>query len=515
VSYTGTTSERGSALVPALAVAVFGLAVVCLRPPLPIDETRYLEVFRESLDGNALLLRLLGQPYAEKPPLLFWLARALTMLGVPLGFALRCLPALTSAATVVFAARVGRRLGLSSVAWLQAALLMPALASQFLIFDALLAACVWGAVDAWSARRDGRAWAWSSAALLAKGPVAFLFLVPYFWCTRELRGGERAGRAATRILLLALLPLAAWALSAAYLGGPEFADALLWKRWAGRLVNSPDHPRPRWFYAPVALFGALPATFVLLRRDAGARPRWNRRLGGTVLGLLLAFTLISGKQAHYLVPLAPALALLAASALERDPLALVWLRRGVRGLLLLLLASLAVGAWFLPGEVDGVSALGGAWLLSGAWRAPFGAAALVLGLALALVGRARTPRAVCALSLAALSACGLVVHLAAGKLLYPHDLAAALRVTRDEPLAFLGSSNHGVYELLSGRSGLEKLRDRAALEAWCLAHPTGRVVSEVEELHGSVPETLEVVTHDVVHRSPLVVLRARRATGAR
>ncbi|MSR63868.1 MAG: hypothetical protein EXS08_15695 [Planctomycetes bacterium] len=510
------TNERGSALVPALTVAVFGLAVVFLRPPLPIDETRYLEVFRESLDGSALLLRLLGEPYAEKPPLLFWLARALATLGAPAEFALRCLPALTSALVVCFAARVGRRLGLASVAWLQAALLMPALASQFLIFDALLAACVWGAVDAWSARRDGRAWFWSSAALLAKGPVAFLFLVPYFWCTSELRGVERARRAAARILLLALLPLAAWALGAAYLGGPEFADALLWKRWAGRVLSSPDHARPRWFYAPVVLFGSLPASFVLLRRDAGQRPDWNRRLGFTVLGLLLVFTLISGKQAHYLVPLAPALALLAAAALERDPHALVWLRHGVRALLGILLAGLAVGAWILPGEVGGVSTRGSAWIESGAWKPLFAAAALVVAGALVLVGRARGPRSLCALTLGALGACMLVVHPAAGKLLYPHDLAAALRRAPEQPLAFLGSSQHGLYELLAGRGGLEKLRDREALEAWCLAHPEGLVVSEVEELHDSIPATLELVTRDVVHRSPLLVLRAARAaTGAR
>src|SRR5262245_13570498 len=117
---------------PALAVLVFGLLVVALRPPLPIDETRYLEVFRESLHGSPLLLRLLGVPYTEKPPLLFWLARALTWLAVPPDLALRCLPPLALGATVLVVDRLGRRVGLTITGWLQAALWMGSLNGQFL-----------------------------------------------------------------------------------------------------------------------------------------------------------------------------------------------------------------------------------------------------------------------------------------------------------------------------------------------------------------------------------------------
>src|SRR5262249_49338277 len=157
--------------------------------------------------------------------------------------------------------------GLAYAGWLQAALLVPALAGQFLLFDPLLCACVWGAVDAWTRARDASAWAWSAAALLAKGPVAFLFLVPFFWSAAPLAPAARTPKRAALVLLLALLPLAAWALSAAALGGPEFADQLLWKRWAGRVVSSEadaggptNHARSFFFYVPVALLGALPVT---------------------------------------------------------------------------------------------------------------------------------------------------------------------------------------------------------------------------------------------------------------
>ena len=54
-----------------LVVMAAGLA---LRPPLPVDETRYLAVAWEMWrDGNFLVPHLNGEAYSHKPPLLFWL----------------------------------------------------------------------------------------------------------------------------------------------------------------------------------------------------------------------------------------------------------------------------------------------------------------------------------------------------------------------------------------------------------------------------------------------------------
>src|SRR6218665_1598985 len=50
-----------------------GLLALCVRGPLPVDETRYLAVAWEMWDRGSFLLPLLnGEPYAHKPPLLFW-----------------------------------------------------------------------------------------------------------------------------------------------------------------------------------------------------------------------------------------------------------------------------------------------------------------------------------------------------------------------------------------------------------------------------------------------------------
>src|SRR5262245_34563251 len=108
---TASRARLPDGTAAALTALACGLLAIWLRPPLPVDETRYLEVFRESLRGSPLLLHLGGEPYAEKPPLLFWLARALTWLSLPPDFALRCLPPLACAATVIFVQRLGRRLG--------------------------------------------------------------------------------------------------------------------------------------------------------------------------------------------------------------------------------------------------------------------------------------------------------------------------------------------------------------------------------------------------------------------
>ena len=63
-------------LTLAWTVAWLVLVAVALyaRPPLPVDETRYLAVAWEMyVGGDYLVPHLNGAPYSHKPPLLFWL----------------------------------------------------------------------------------------------------------------------------------------------------------------------------------------------------------------------------------------------------------------------------------------------------------------------------------------------------------------------------------------------------------------------------------------------------------
>jgi 4-amino-4-deoxy-L-arabinose transferase-like glycosyltransferase len=503
---------------PALCVLAFGLAVVWLRPPLPIDETRYLEVFRESLRESPLLLRLSGEPYAEKPPLLFWLARALTWLAIPPNVALRCVPPLALAGTVILMERIGRRIGLTLAGWLQATLLIAGVSAQFLHFDPLLTLAVWGAMDAWIRRSDAGFLAWSAAALLTKGPVAYLFLIPFLWSLAPLRA-RRTGDVARAgwALGLALIPLAAWALAAAAQGGEEFAKALLWDRWAGRVAGGAEHSHARalYFYVPVVLLGSLPATFLLFRRkdrvDEGAARQWSTRLARMLLLILLLFTLIGGKQAHYLEPAVPGLVLWLVWRIESRPHELAWLRRGIRLEFGLLLGLSLLGLLLVPRAEPTVGTHGRELIASRGFALPLSSGAGIALLGILATWRKRlSPRALLSVAMIGTSACLLPIHWLAGELLFPHDLADALRSGPTE-VAYLGTSHHGVYALLAPTPDLEKLTDTAQLASWSALHPDGLLVVDPEDLGGELPSGLVVVARDVVHRTRVLVL-ARSAT---
>lgn len=504
----------GSARGPALCLLAVTLGVVLVRPPLPLDETRYLAVFRETLGSNPFLLRLLGLPYAEKPPLLFWLGRLLAQLPIAPETAQRLVPSLVGFLSVVFVTRLGRRAGLALAGWAQAALLLAFLPVQYVLFDPLLACCVWGAVDAWVARRDKLAWIGASAALLAKGPVALLFLATFFWTTLPLRGTrEGNGKRALAILAPALLPLAAWAIGAAILGGPEFARALLWDRWAGRVVSSFAHQRALWFYVPVLLFGALPGTLVWLAPRQKGAPEWERRTELAVVALFVVFTLISGKQAHYLVPLGPALALLVAARVERSDAALRWLRVGVRAELgLVTLAVLA--APFLRKALAHSAGTDGREFLAGPglWLALGFSLACALA-ALVFVLRPRPARALLAASVLGVGGAMLGAHAIAGEILYPHALERALRAYPERDLGFLGRAHYGVYEILAAPRRPERLRPEL-LEGWRRAHPTGLVLAEEEVLAGTIPDGLEPIAADTIHRIDVLLLRPKAPGGS-
>ncbi|MCX8017489.1 MAG: hypothetical protein N2690_06290, partial [Rhodocyclaceae bacterium] len=115
-----------------------------------------------------------------------------------------------------------------------------------------------------------------------------------------------------------LLPLAlAWALPAAQAGGEEYRRMILWGQTAHRVVESFAHQRPWWWYLPLLPLLVFPWLFwPRLWRGLAAMKRAPRDAGLRFLAVWLAptfiaFSLISGKQVHYLVPLIPPFALLA------------------------------------------------------------------------------------------------------------------------------------------------------------------------------------------------------------
>jgi 4-amino-4-deoxy-L-arabinose transferase-like glycosyltransferase len=321
------------------------LAVACiwLRPLWPVDETRYASVAWEMwLRGDFLVPYINGEPYSHKPPLLFWL--------IQLGWGLfgvndwwpRLVGPLCALAAVPLTLRLGRLLwpeadgdGTTRTlpVWILFGTLLFAAFVTLTMFDLLLMLCAMagmiGVLElAHGKRRAGLLWLGAGIGLgvLAKGPVILLHVLPAAlvapWWAPQLKG--RFGRWYLDLLLGVLLGAAialAWALPAAYYGGEAYRHAIFWGQTAGRVSESFAHRAPWWYYLPmlpVILFPWLvwprfwKGLFALKAESAQGGVKF---LAAWLVLTLVGFSLVSGKQAKYLVPFLPAFALLAGRAL--------------------------------------------------------------------------------------------------------------------------------------------------------------------------------------------------------
>ena len=298
------------------------------------DEGRYAEIPREMLThGEWALPYLQGQPYLDKPPLLYWLVMgSYTVCGVH-AWAARLVPALAVHACILLLYLLGRRsLGARSAFWGAVLLsLMPGFVGmgRLLILDGLLALWVTlSLLSAFEAVRDStlrRGW-WVLSAVagglgvLTKGPVIFLLVMPPIWLHRRLSGeGTRIGwRALSAWLGLALLVALPWYV-AICLRAPTFARYFFWEHNVLRFVAPFDHIEPVWYYVLPLLAGLLPGTLLLpafLRflgtSDPDTAARRTPALGFVLLAGLwcvLFFSLSGSKLPTYILPAFPPLAL--------------------------------------------------------------------------------------------------------------------------------------------------------------------------------------------------------------
>ncbi len=326
---------------PLLAWAAAALVSIFLHGPVPLYSTRSLAVAWEMWDAGSWLVPLFnGAPYSHKTPLLPWLIHA-GWLVTGVGDAWpRLLMVLLSTVVVAQTGLLARRLyphrpGLPALAaWAMAGFWYFFMFSLQVMYELPLTVAVLGGLLA-LCRREGEAWrpCWPGFALavgfglLAKGPVALLHLgVPLlaarWWhpAARE-HGKAFAGKAALAVLGGIVL-FSLWLVPALTLGDPEYREALLVTQTAGRIRDSFDHAEPWWWYAPMLL--ALMAPWWWSRwwwsqvpglwRDAGNRFAWI-----WLLGVVLAFSAISGKNPYYLLPDFAAFAILLALAADARP----------------------------------------------------------------------------------------------------------------------------------------------------------------------------------------------------
>jgi len=326
---------------PSLAAwfAALVLPAVLLYPSLSFhllepDESRYAEIPREMLQRGDLVVPVLqGEPYLDKPPLLYWLvATSYRLFGVSEAAA-RLPSALAVHGTILLVYLFGRRaLGeRSALAGAIALALAPGLVvvGRLLILDGLLT--FWTTLALFAAfeavRGDQLRWRlWLTAAaacglgVLTKGPVALVLVVPPLWLYRRLTPGGCAVRATAVLAFAAVLlaPALPWYI-ALHCRVPGFFRHFFWEHNVVRYLSSFAHQHGIWFYVPVLLLGLLPATLFLVpllrfltTADRTAARRRPPELGFHLLAgtwCVLFFSLSSCKLPTYVLPALPPFAL--------------------------------------------------------------------------------------------------------------------------------------------------------------------------------------------------------------
>ena len=354
--------------LPLLIWALVALVSIFLHGPVPLYSTRSLAVAWEMWDRGSWLVPLFnGAPYSHKTPLLPWLIHAGWLVTGVSDVWPRVLMVLLGTIVIAQAGLLARRLypGRALLpaytAWAMAGLWFFFLFDLQVMYELPLAVAVLGGLLA-LCRREGDAWRpwWPGMALavgfglLAKGPVALLHLgVPLlaarWWHPAARADGKRFAVSAALATLGGIAMFALWLVPALTLGDPEYREALLVTQTAGRIKDSFDHAEPWWWYAPTLLVVMAPwwwqawwwRQVPTSWRDPGNRFAWT-----WVVGMVLCFSLISGKQSYYLLPDFAGFALLLAVAAEARP------RLGVApGVLVLAFAGLLLGFPLYAGRI--------------------------------------------------------------------------------------------------------------------------------------------------------------------
>jgi 4-amino-4-deoxy-L-arabinose transferase-like glycosyltransferase len=345
------------------------------------DEPRYAQVAREmAVSGDFVTPKLHGEPWFEKPVLYYWMAAAaFRVLGVS-ELAARLPSAVAALLGVVAVFWIGRH-WVSTRCGLAAALI---LASSPLYFSLSRAAstdmaltsaltisllCIYFAWFGQKQSLDGKAlfgncpsvWIYGTYifvafAVLAKGPVGAVLAAFSVAVSASITKSWKPLKSLLRpgAVLTGLAVALPWYWLCYHANGWDFVQEFVIHHNLARFATDRyQHAQPFWFYLPVVFAGFLPWVFQILAPVwHWIRGQWRHTQDELESALFWAwalvpflfFSLSRSKLPGYVLPMLPALALLAAKQWDR-----LWtvltdepVSRGVR-LSLLLQASFALG----------------------------------------------------------------------------------------------------------------------------------------------------------------------------
>jgi len=304
------------------------------------DEPRYVAIGKSmAATGDWITPRLWGEPWFEKPALLYWMVAAGYRAGLPDELAARYPIALASIGFLIFfwitlRSEFGERAAwyssivlATSAGWLSLShVAVTDLPMSAAFSAAMLLGMSQGAITRTRLFSIG---CLMGVAVLGKVLVPAVLAVPLMWQVRK-RLSELGF-----VIGVALAVALPWYVLCFWLNGSDFFNELFIRQMFGRMVSEERaHVYGFFFYVPVilgALFPWTAALSTLCDRKLYVDPRMSFLLKWVLWGLLF-FSLSVNKLPGYLLPLLPALAALvgiAMSSKERPLFALTGSAVGV------------------------------------------------------------------------------------------------------------------------------------------------------------------------------------------
>ncbi len=369
-------------LVACLLVAFAWFGSLELRGLFIPDEGRYAEIPREMLaSGDWVTPHLNDLKYFEKPPLQYWLTAASFRIFGEDEWTARVPAAMLGFLAISMLAFTCVRLKRATTGLLAGIILASSwaffLGAQYLTLDMTLTAFLTMALCSFLlAQREGAsaaqrdrwmlvAWIAAGLAVLSKGLIGIvlpgLAIAAYLALDRDWQLLRRLNfRAGGPAFLLVATP---WFIVVQQ-RNPEFFHFFFIHEHLERFTESGHHRAgPWWYYLPVMIGGLMPWTAAMVRECLDQWRTWTRQRGEFCVerfaGIWAAVTFVFFSLSHsklpaYVLPAFPALAIVLAAAIQRQPRqTLAWSAWTT----LLLAAALLVSIHLLPGS-DKFAALG-------------------------------------------------------------------------------------------------------------------------------------------------------------
>ncbi len=339
------------------------------------DEPRYASIGREMAhSGNWITPKLDGQPWFEKPPLLYWTNAAAHVSHVNDEWAARLPIALIGLIFLFFFHRTLAREFSPTVALASTAILGTSAGWAALSFVAVtdmpMAAALNGALlvslfgpqalgsRSASGRLKGKiagytAQGWIAGvllgiAVLGKAFVPIVLIAPVFLVAR----GKRM-----QMLVACVAVAAPWYLLCFAINGRAFWDDIFWKQQVSRFFSPElEHVQPFYWYAEILPLGVFPWT-PLIALIPSRRALEDERVRFLLIYVAWGFVFFSAstnKLPGYLLPLLPAMAIVMGVALDKSKHAARWLVACA----LLLIAAPVIAAILPDALENGLSKVG-------------------------------------------------------------------------------------------------------------------------------------------------------------